>query len=354
MGIGRYKKIVINGKFMSQNVTGVQRYAREILLELDKTANVIPEIVLLVDKNARNIPQYRHIRVEQRGKLWGNLWEQIILPFYAKRHKALCVSLCNMAPIFAPHVVVIHDVSYKVNKQFFSKNFSMWYNFVFSLIIKRIKAIISVSEFSKSEILRCYKVDPKKIGITYNGWQHYERISEDGTALEKYGLTPNEYYFSMSSMAPNKNFKWIAKAATANPDAVFAVSGAINNKVFGDIFDFDIPDNLKFLGYVTDEEAKALMRNCKAFLFPSYYEGFGIPPLEAVSTGAKAVVSDRSCMREIFGDRVYYISPDDPDIDLDKLISGTHSDYNELLQKYSWKKSAEILYRILMNLMNGK
>ncbi|MCH5203852.1 MAG: glycosyltransferase family 4 protein [Oscillospiraceae bacterium] len=346
--------IVINGKFLSQNVTGVQRYAREILLELDKLSGDLPKIVLLTDKNARDVAQYRHIRVEKHGALCGNLWEQITLPFYAIRHRALCVSLCNMAPILTPHIVVIHDVSYKVNKQFFSKKFSLWYNFVFSLIIKHIKAIVTVSEFSKSEILRCYKVDPKKISITYNGWQHYERIIEDKTALEKYGLVPNKYYFSMSSMAPNKNFKWIAKAAKANPDVVFAVSGAINNKVFGNIFDFDIPENLKFLGYVSDEEAKTLTHHCKAFLLPSYYEGFGIPSLEAISMGTKAVVSDRSCMREIFGDCAYYISPDDPDVDLEKLLSAPHADYKDLLQKYSWKKSAEALHKILKNAIDGR
>lgn len=346
------KMIIINGKFMSQNITGVQRYAREMLLEIDKLAGELPEIVLLTDKNARNIPKYEHIHVISAGKLSGNLWEQISLPLFAIRRKALCVSLCNMAPILKPDVVVIHDVSYKVNKSFFSKKFTLWYNFVFSTIIRRIKTIVTVSEFSKSEICRCYNIPPAKIVVTYNGWQHYKRCSADKNALSRYGLTRNGYYFSMSSMAPNKNFKWIAQAARANPDAVFAVSGAVNTKVFGDIFDFEIPPNLKFLGYVSDEEAKELTACCRAFLFPSYYEGFGIPPLEALSTGTKAVVSDRSCMHEIFGESVYYVSPDDPDVDLDRLISAPCADSDGLLEKYSWEKSAEIFCRELKKLTN--
>ena len=335
--------VVINGKFFSQKVTGVQRYAREILNELDKLLTPDSDYVVLVDKYAKDIPAYKNIKVRRSGHFSGNAWEQLSLPLYALRHRAVCVNLCNMAPILKPDIVVIHDVSYKVNKSFFSRKFSLWYNFVFSMIIHRIKTIFTVSEFSKSEIIRCYRISPEKIIVTYNGWQHYERISAATDALQKYGLKPGEYYFAMSSMAPNKNFKWLAHAARVNPNVIFAVSGAVNTKVFGNIFGFEIPDNLKFLGYVSDEEAKELISKCRAFIFPSFYEGFGMPPLEALSTGAKAVVSDRSCMREIFGNCVYYISPDDPDVELDELISKPCDPPESLLCKYSWAKSAEII-----------
>lgn len=343
----KYKCAVINGKFCSHTTTGVQRYAREIVTALDKIAETDFEIILAVNKQAKNLPELHNIKIMTIGRLGGVLWEQISLPFYILRRKALCVNLCNMAPILTPHIITIHDVSYKVNKSFFSKKFTIWYNLVFGLIINRIKQIFTVSEFSKKEICCAYKKNFDNIIVTYNGWQHMEKISESDSALEKYGLQKDGFYFAMSSLAPNKNFCWIALAARNNPEYTFAVSGAVNKKVFGSIFDFEIPKNLKFLGYVSDEEAKSLMQSCKAFLFPTFYEGFGIPPLEAISLGAKAIVSDASCMREIFGDSVCYIDPNDPDIDLDELIKTPVENAESVLKKYNWKSSAQIIYKII-------
>lgn len=345
----KYLAVIINGKFLSQRTTGVQRYAREIISELDKIIDPDFKIILAINKRAKNLPEFKNIKIKKIGKLSGVLWEQLSLPLYVLRRRALCVNLCNIAPILTPHITTIHDVSFKVNKSFFSKKFTLWYNFVFSLIINRIKEILTVSDFSKAEIFRVYNKNFENITVAYNGWQHMEKISENSAALEKYGLHKNEFYFAMSSLAPNKNFGWIAKAAQNNPEQIFAVSGAVNRKVFGDIFNFEIPKNLKFLGYVSDEEVKALMKGCKAFLFPTFYEGFGIPPLEALSQGAKAVVSDASCMREIFGDCVYYIKPNDPDVDLDRLIETPVENAEKLLKKYDWKNSAQIIYNIIKN-----
>lgn len=304
-------------------------------------------IVLFAERNAADIPKFKNIRVIKAGHLTGNLWEQISLPIYVLTHKSLCVNLCNMAPVLTPHIVVVHDVSFKVNKCFFSGAFTLWYNLVFSLIIGRIKQIVTVSEFSRKEICRAYKKPFSNITVTYNGWQHFDRIAFDENALDKFGLEKKQFYFAMSSMAPNKNFRWIAENARQNPDTIYAVSGSINKKVFGDIFDFDIPSNLKFLGYVSDSEAKTLMRECRAFLFPTLYEGFGIPPLEALCVGAEVVVSDASCMREIFGEYAHYIDPNDPSVNLSALLKRPCPPPTELFEKYSWKAGAEKLLDII-------
>ena len=90
-------------------------------------------------------------------------------------------------------------------------------------------------------------------------------------------------------------------------------------------------------------------KHCKAFLFPTFYEGFGIPPLEAMSVGAKIVVSDTSCMREIYENAAYYIDPYNPNINLDQLLDLEVIPALEILNKFSWKESAYKLYEILYN-----
>lgn len=341
------KKVVINGKFLTQRITGVQRYAREIVNQLDLIASV-GQIEIAVPVDTKNIPLYKNIRVVQVGKLKGQLWEHISLPYYAKKRKALLLNLCNVGPLSKPDIVCIHDVKINARPQDFSKKFLAWYMLLFKNTARKAKAIITVSEFSKSEIIKYYHVEESRIHVVPNAWQHYEAVKYDEHALEKYGLTKNEYYFAMSSLEPNKNFKWIAKAALVNPENTFAVAGSINERVFRDGLGFEVPSNMKLLGYVSDEEAKTLMRDCKAFLFPSFYEGFGIPPIEAISAGAsQVVVSDIPVMHELFGDAVVYINPEKYDVDLNKCIDTKNTVERKVLDKYSWKKSAQKLIEVL-------
>lgn len=334
--------IIINGRFLLHKTTGVERYAREILLELDKLISP-DELEMAIPPETEDVPEYENIKVVRIGKLHNQLWEHISFPAYVKKRKGISLNLCNVAPIVDPGIVCIHDVKIKARPQDFNKKFLLWYNLLFSNACKRAKKIITVSEFSKKEIMKYYRVNQDRIVVIPNAWQHYERVGYDDEALKKYGLVKENYYFSMSSLEPNKNFKWIAETAKRNHDSIFAVAGSINKKIFAEGMGFECPDNMRFLGYVSDEEAKTLMRDCKAFLFPTFYEGFGIPPLEAISAGCKNVfVSDTEVMHEIFGNTVNYINPKKPNIpeyliDADVMI----------LAKYSWYGSANKLYSLL-------
>lgn len=263
---------------------------------------------MAVPPEVGDIPTYKNIKVVKIGKLHNRLWEHFSFPWYVHKNKGVSLNLCNVAPLPAPGIVCIHDVKVKATPQYFSKKFLLWYDLLLGNATKRARKIITVSEFSKSEIVKYFKVNPDKITVIPNAWQHYEKIEYDEDALNEYGLGKNNYYFSMCSLEPNKNFRWIAEEAKRNPNCVFAVAGSINKKVFADGMGFECPDNMKLLGYVSDEEAKTMMRDCKAFLFPTFYEGFGIPPLEAMSAGTKNIyVSDTAVMHEIFGDSVHYI-----------------------------------------------
>lgn len=344
-------KAIINGKFLTQKITGVQRYAREILLELDKIVNTNEIEIAVPNDDLIDTPSYKNISIVKVGKLKGNLWEQISFPLYVAKQNGVSINLCNTSPLLKPGIVCIHDVKINATPQYFNKNFVLWYRLLFYNTAKRAKKIITVSEFSKSEIIKYYGVDKEKIVVIPNAWQHFERIEYDENTLNKYNLESKRYYFAMSSLEPNKNFKWIAEAAKNNPDELFVVSGSINKKVFSENFSMDNVNNLKFLGYVSDPEAKTLMRECKAFLFPSFYEGFGIPPLEAIVAGAThIIVSDTPCMHEIYEKYACYIDPNDWDVNIDDLVSKDQINLKEVQNKYSWKISAEKILAVLNSL----
>lgn len=341
------KSYVINGKFLSQRITGVQRYAIEIVNALDKIVSS-GELEIAVPPNVRDVPKYQNIRIGRVGCLKGILWEQISFPLYVLRHKKIPLNLCNASPLLCPGFVCIHDVKIRACPQYFSKPFIIWYRLLFSNAMRRADKVITVSAFSKDEIERYYGISRSLISVIPNSWEHYERISYDDNALEKYQLTAGSYYFALGSFDPNKNFKWIADIANKNQDAVFAVAGSLNGGVFAEMARVECPSNMRFLGYVSDDEAKTLMRECRAFLFPSFYEGFGIPPLEALSAGAKRiVVSDIPVMHEVFGDAVSYIDPRGGDADLAQINEISEEKRKEILNKYSWEKSAEALKKHL-------
>jgi glycosyltransferase involved in cell wall biosynthesis len=337
-------KVIINGRFLIHRVTGVERYAREILLELDKI--IEPDsIKMAVPPEVEDIPTYKNIKVVKVGKLHNRLWEHFSFPWYVHKNKGVSLNLCNVAPLINPGIVAIHDMKIKAHPEYFSWRFRIWYELLFINEIRRSKIIITVSEFSKHEIMKYYHVDENKIVVIPNAWQHYKRVRYDESTLVKYNLQKDKYYFAMGSMEPNKNFKWIAEQAKKMSDQTFAIAGSINEKVFADGLGFECPNNIKLLGFISDNEAKTLMRDCKAFLFPSIYEGFGIPPLEAMSAGCKSVVvSDTEVMREIFSESVSYIKKD--------LCVETTNENNgnaqlKVLKKYSWNDSAKLLKNLL-------
>lgn len=225
-----------------------------------------------------------------------------------------------------PHgFVLAWGVNYKVNPQFFKtkrdKLSRLWHIVNFKWYFKHTEKIGTGSYFSRSEIHHVYGVPEESIAIIPCAWQHEERINAAKDIFERFSfLAHGSYYFSMSSVNENKNFKWIAKAALKNKGAAFEIAGGRSLGEYLKRNGIEQPYNLHFLGYVTDEDAKTLMANCKAFLFPTFYEGFGIPPLEAMSCGAEAIVSDTVTMHEVYEDTVHYIDPLNPDVDLDAIM----------------------------------
>lgn len=339
-------KIIINGRFLTQKITGVQRVALETLKELDKISEN-SELYIAAPKGAV-FPDFKNIKRIEIGKRKGVIWEQTTFCRYVKKQKAVSLNLCNSAPLFGKKIVMVHDIKFKAHPEYFSKKFRLWYSFLMKNVTRKSLSILTVSEFSKKEILKYYKNTKCNIEVLYNGWQHFSGGEYDSSLRKELGLEEGGYCFAMSSLEPNKNLKWIIETAKQNGAETFIVAGGINAKIFAGE-KYELTDNVKLIGYVQDARAKDLIKNCKAFLFPTFYEGFGIPPLEAMAEGVKkVVVSDTEVMREIYGDSVIYIDPDKYDYEINELLKKEVSGIDDVLNKYSWAKSAEKLQSILL------
>lgn len=345
---------VIDGLFFTQPISGIQRFSYEITKELDKIVEK-DKIEILVPEYAVDVYAYQNIRVVRYGRHKGIIWQQIDYARYAKHYRKRCLCLTNIVPIlWKKGIVVVHDVCYKARADFFSslrgRISAIWHRWNYKEAFQSDMCILTDSEFSKSEIIRYYGVNEKRIHIIWNGWQHMECIPNGKSTFQKYAfLKPGTYYFSLSNLAPNKNLKWIIHAAKAAPDQIFAIAG--RGAVIDEMDGIKLKElhNVYFLGYVSDEDAKTLMKECKAFVFPTLYEGFGIPPLEAVACGAKhIVVSDTPCMREVYGEFAEYIDPLDYTGNMPLQLRMV--DMQELLKKYRWDESAKKLYRVLKSI----
>lgn len=343
-------KYCINGLFLSQRLTGVQRFATEILIHIDKRVEK-QELIVVCPRGTlkKSTIRLNNIPIIEIGHMKGIIWEQTDLAVYCKKKRLISINLCNEQPLLYPGIICIHDVAYKNHPEFFTSIYGkmsvLWHRVVYRISSMSKFMILTVSQFSKDEIVKEYRIHPERIYVIGNAWQHISSILADESIISTNGLAKGEYYFALGNLSLNKNFRWIIENAKEHPHNLYVVCG---NQVKNSHFNFN-QNNILYLGYVTDEQIKALMTHCKAFIFPSIYEGFGIPPLEALSLGCKVVVSKIPVLIEIFGPSVYYIDPFNPDIDLDELLQKETYGRDDVLQRFSWEKSAEDLLSLVRN-----
>lgn len=348
-------RVVINGKFMGERMQGIVRYAREMVVALDRIVSPM-DVILLLPADVKCNLDLRNIRCENYGTHGGMLWEQLDLARYLRINKeCVCVNLCNIAPIFAPAgITVIHDIMYKVNPDHYTtlrnRLSRYWHMFQYTLLTRRERWILTDSLFSQHEIEKYYPNVRGRISVIPCAWQHVLTYKENKEWKKTFPfLKEGSYFFSLSTLSKNKNGRWIIRVAEQNPDEVFAIAGK-----YYETEDYKIPENVHMLGFVSDEDACALIKHSKAFIHPSLYEGFGLPPLEALALGTTVISSDATSLPEVLGYSVHYIDPNRFDINLERLLDEPVEDAQKALDRFSWEQSARELKALLAKVFSMK
>jgi glycosyltransferase involved in cell wall biosynthesis len=349
--------IVVNARFLTQPMTGVQRYAVELSLRLKEMDS---SIRFLCPKNVIQHDLFRKLEAKVIGRTTGHLWEQLTLHLHLHLKKGdLLMNFCNTAPLFHKNqIVTIHDVGFNVYSQSHPTGFVLFYKFLLPRIMKSSQHIVTVSNFSKQEILRRYHIAEEKISVVYDAAkEHFQ--PEICPEMQK-----EKYFLAVSSLNYRKNIPALLKAFSllSNQDGQYRLYliGDMKAKSFKKLDIGEFLDNpyITFLGRVSDEELRRYYSNAIGFVYPSLYEGFGLPPLEAQRCACPVLVSNIASLPEVFCDSAVYCDP----FSVDSIRSGVLKLMNEStrqvliakgmenVKRFSWEKSINDILNIVKRL----
>ena len=297
--------LVINARFLTQPMTGVQRFSREVVTALAATT----PLRLLAPLGAPD--HFAGLPVEIIGTRGGQGWEQLDLP--GALRGGMLVNLGNTAPLrgAARQALVIHDAGVFDTPESYSLAFRSWYRALHLALPRLGTRLITVSGFSRRRLAENLRLDGSRIGVMPEGGEHVLREPADATILAKHGLAPRRYALAVGTRAAHKNLDALREAVAllASRGLTLAVAGAADASVFRNVGDVD---SARALGRVSDAELRALYENALCLVFPSRYEGFGLPPIEAMWCGCPVLAADAGAVPEVCGDAALWFDAAGP------------------------------------------
>lgn len=350
------RKFVINGRFLDPPISGVQRYAREIVAALDRHLAVDPrpdeQWCLATTGHEIDPPRLEHIPyLPLVSPFKGHAWDQISL-LRASRDSAL-IGLAGSGPMLhRRQLVVIHDANVFRNPAFFSRPYGMWHRSIGRTLSRR-ATIATVSNFSRRELAAVLGIAPSAIPVFANGSDHMKRWPASSGAYDRLGLSGRPYFVLLGNLTPNKNVAVAIEAIQHVPSALLVLVGGVDYRVFGNDGPAVNGERVIFAGRLEDAEVSGLLQQAQALLFPSFYEGFGIPPVEAMVNRCPVIASDIPAVHEVCAEAALYFDPHDPSalrramidvMDENKVASAARRNRGEeRAARFSWHQSARVL-----------
>lgn len=358
-------RIFINASILHEKPTGLGVYAHNVIKHLntkDKDMKIFCPVDI-DDIKTNKITKY----VKPEYKKWGGvmrlLWTQLVLPFKVKKddviyHPFQYLSLLSKSK----QIITIHDFIPLYYPEV-AKHQCAYYKYLMPVLLKRAYKIVCISENTKKDIQKFYKVDESKIVVIYNGYDEelFNEKNKDREKLKKYNIN-YDYLVMVGASYPHKNldaaikgFKTIADKTDCNlvivgKDSPYIVKLKALAKELG------IEDRVKFVGYVSNEDLATLYGYAKAFVYPTLYEGFGLPILEAMGCGTAVLCANNSSLPEVSrGTALIFDEKNVNDIG-EKMLTIINDEAlrSELIEKskenikdFSWKKTADEVYKLI-------
>lgn len=343
--------IVINARFLTQQVSGVQRFAEQLCLEL---ANLRDDLLFVAPHGIRRSESAERLQVRCIGRHRGHLWEQLDLPLWlARQGNPPLLSLCNTAPLaWRNQIAAHHDITYVRHPESYSRRFRSVYRCLTPLLLRRARALVTVSEFSRSELCSHYRYPAERVHVVPNAVD----ARFQPPAGEAHASTP--YLLAVASPAAHKNIRRMVQAflrLKVCADTELRIIGGLH-PAFAAAPDIEGSPRIRMLGRLDDAELVRQYQGATAFVFPSLYEGFGIPPLEAQACGCPVIAARAASIPEVLGESALYFDPRDIEdmafcMTRVLLDEGLRADLRRRGQanvaRYSWQRSAQQVSQLI-------
>lgn len=354
--------LILNGKFLSASPTGVHRVAAELAGAL---AGLIADghpgtqglrLSALVPADGMERAQALPLESRLLGPLRGIPWEQITLPL--RKGRGTLLNLCNIGPVLCRDALtMIHDTQVLLTPESYRPAFRLWYRTVQPLIGLRHRHLLTVSNFSRGQIVEAGLCRPERISVVHNGADHILRETADPSVFDRLGLSRHGYVLALASTLAYKNVAVLMRAFHSAELAglklvLFGSGGAADFERQG----VTVPPSAIFAGRIDDGELRHLMENALALAFPSTTEGFGLPPLEAMHLGCPVVAAPCGALPEVCGAAAIYADPHDDSTWATALAAlrddrGQHQHFIaaglEQAQRFTWRNAAITLVGIM-------
>lgn len=326
--------VAVNGRFLSRPITGVERYAAEILHRLPGEVRMI------------------HPSHVSRG-LSGHAWEQLLLPHLVHNAEVLWSPASTGPLLVNQQVLTLHDLSPLENPAWFAPSFSSWYRLFLPGLLQRVKRVIVSSGYMRDKLLSRFGLALEHVIIVPGGVDAFAFHPDASQSLD----LPANYVLFVGSLQPRKNLSGLLEAWQIIKDqvpGVWLVIAGESSKVFHTL-DLPVPERTLFLGYIPEDKLPGLYANAKLFCMPSFDEGFGLPVLEAMACETPVVASSAGALPEVVGEAGLLFDPTDVSEIAAAMLRVLHDKElceslrvqgAERAQQFTWQTSAEKIWSV--------